>query len=70
VNLGYGFIGVIYARLLIYLEQSKSIEAGSDELFIAGTQYFAPYFLFGIFSVWLFVRFFLRSSTKLSNPDT
>ena len=69
LNLGYGFIGIIYARLLLYLEQEKSIEAGSDELFIAGTQYFAPYFLFGIFSVLLFVRFFLRGSTKRSIPD-
>ncbi|QBG46442.1 MFS transporter [Verrucomicrobia bacterium S94] len=57
LNLGYGFIGVVYARLLNYLESAKSLEPGSDELFKAGTQYFSPYFLIGSLAVVLFVRF-------------
>ena len=61
LNLGYGFMGVIYAQLLLYLEKARSIEAGSDEMFIAGTQYFPPYFLVGTIIVIIFVRFYYPS---------
>jgi MFS family permease len=58
LNLGYGFIGIVYAELLRYLTRVKSIETGSDELFISGMQYFWPYFLIGGVVVVLFVRFY------------
>ncbi len=56
LNLGYGFIGVAYAQLLLGLTRFHSIPAGSDELFIAGARCFAPYFLAGSITVVVFVR--------------
>lgn len=72
LNLGYGFLGVVYAQLLKYLETARSMDPGSDELFIAGTQYFPPYFLIGSIVVVLFVRLYypkineFRASAKVS----
>lgn len=43
LNLGDGFIGLVYAGLLKYLEHTWGVEPG-DDLFIAGTQYFTPWF--------------------------
>ena len=43
LNLGYGFIGIVFAGLLKYLENTRGIESG-DELFITSTQYFTPWF--------------------------
>jgi MFS family permease len=58
LNLGYGFLGIIYAQLLRNLTRTGNIESGSDELFIAGTQYFWPYFIVGSLVVVIFVRLY------------
>lgn len=47
LNLGYGFIGVVYAGLLRVLSVTETLEPGSDDLFIASTQYFTSYFIVG-----------------------
>ncbi|WP_372795883.1 MFS transporter [Pontiella sp.] len=70
LNLGYGVIGIVYAQLLRFLEQAKHIEAGSDEMFIAGTQYFTPYFLIGSVAVILFVRMVYPGVTRRFNDQT
>lgn len=57
LNLGYGFIGLVYAGLLRQLSSGENIAPGSDQLFIAGTQYFWPYYLLGSMAVFIFVRF-------------
>ena len=56
LNLGYGFLGVVYAQLLRALARSHSTPTGSDELFIEGAQYFTPYFLAGSIVVIIFAR--------------
>jgi len=58
LNLVYGFIGLVYAELLRYLTRVKSIKPGSDELFISGTQYFAPYFLIGSIAIVIIVSIY------------
>jgi MFS family permease len=57
LNLGYGFIGLIYAGLLRMLSAKESMEPGSDELFIESAQYFTPYFIAGAVIVVVFARF-------------
>ncbi|MDF7822553.1 MFS transporter [Pontiellaceae bacterium B12227] len=64
LNLGYGFIGVVYSGLLHQLSQSGNVEPGADALFISGTQYFWPYCLFGGLAVVLFVRLFFPGITN------
>ncbi|VGO18473.1 MFS transporter [Pontiella sulfatireligans] len=66
LNLGYGFIGVVYAQLLRYLARSPDMPTGSNELFIEGAQYFTPYFLIGSLAVVLFVRIVFPRATQLS----
>lgn len=69
LNLGYGFLGIVYAELLRYLTRVKSIESGSDELFISGTQYFTPYFLIGSIAVILFVRFYYPAINTFQSSE-
>ena len=47
LNLGYGFIGIVYARLLDFLVHARNIEPG-DLLFQTSTQYFVPWFVAGV----------------------
>ncbi|MDF7805987.1 MFS transporter [Pontiellaceae bacterium B12219] len=69
LNLGYGFIGIVYAGLLRYLTRTRSIEVGSDELFITGTQYFWPYFLIGGIGVALFVRVYFPGINHFQSQE-
>ncbi|MDZ8120498.1 MFS transporter [Pontiella agarivorans] len=69
LNLGYGFIGIVYAQLLKFLENNRSIEAGSDEMFIAGAQYFPPYFLIGAVGVILVARLYCPEIHRFRVPE-
>ncbi|WP_372845300.1 MFS transporter [Pontiella sp.] len=66
LNLGYGFIGVVYAQLLRALARSHATPTGSDELFIEGAQYFTPYFLIGSLAVILFACVCRPNMNRLS----
>ena len=56
LNLGYGFLGVVYAGLLRFLSATQALEPGSDGLFIESTQYFTPYFIIGSIAVLALTR--------------
>ncbi len=64
MNLGYGFIGIVYAQLLRYLTRVHAVSAHADELFVESTQYFTPYFLIGSIVVVLFARLRAPASAK------
>jgi hypothetical protein len=67
LNLGYGFIGLVYAQLLQQLTTLKHIPKGSDELFMAGTQYFTPYLLVGSILVVIFVKGYFPKINDVMN---
>lgn len=66
LNLGYGFIGILYAQLLRILTQAQSLDPRSDELFINGAQYFTPYFVMGSIVVVVFTRFYCPRINQLA----
>lgn len=64
LNLGYGFIGILYATLLRHLSAARGIPAESDELFIVSAGWFTPYFILGAVLVFVLVRLVWPGVTK------
>jgi MFS family permease len=68
LNLGYGFIGLVYAGLLKYLENSRGVEPG-DDLFIASTQYFTPWFAVSSLIIVVFTLFYFPKINRFLDKD-
>lgn len=66
LNVGYGVIGILYAQLLKHISESQNITSGSDQLFMEGANYFAPYFIVGSLIVFVFSRFYCRNINQLA----
>ena len=68
LNLGYGFIGLVYAGLLKYLEHTRGVEPG-DDLFIAGTQYFTPWFAASSLIIVVFTLIYFPKINRFLDKD-
>lgn len=67
LNLGYGFIGIMYSQLLNVISRAEELEKGSAALFQQGLLYFAPYFAIGSIAVMIFAKMKCPKLNQLAN---
>ncbi len=73
LNLGYGFIGVLYAQLLSYLRNRGETELDKDTLFMEASEWFTWYYVIGAVLVIIFSYFrcpkLNQTAKELQNHD-